>query len=93
MTMMQPVDPALSLVAVARHAEAAQIAFLSAEGVGPDAADDAIYDALEVVPTTLAGVRAKMEMALEIEGAGWDADVSTLLRSLLASPALTACPT
>ena len=77
-------DPSIPLVARARDLEAARTAVLAAG----DAADGATYDAMEVVPTTLGGVRDKLAMALDIEGRGWLDDVTTLVRSLLASPTL-----
>lgn len=81
-------DPAIALVAKARKSEAAFCAALSAGHTVADDADDDIFDALAVIPTTVEGLRAKVEMALDIEATNWPDDAITLLRSLLPSPVL-----
>ena len=88
--MNDKTDVSVSLVAKAREAEAAFNASLAAGVDVPDTADDALFDAYEVVPSTVQGFREKLSLALEIEGPHWPDDVTTLLRSFLASPVLAA---
>ena len=90
--MSDQLDPAIALVAKARKSEAAFCAALSSGHDVVDDADDDVFNALAVVPTTVEGFRSKIEVALDIEGPNWPDDVIALLRSLLPSPVL-ALPT